>query len=158
MRTRDALEKQIPIFLKIAPDLTNEEIVQIAQVARKTRIDAIIATNTTVDRTGLKSEYRSQKGGLSGKPLLERSTQVLAKLAYELDGSIPLIGVGGIDSAQSAFEKIRAGASAVQLYTALVFHGLSLAYDIAEELDQILENNGFSHISQAVGTGIRDYL
>lgn len=158
IKTRDSLEKQIPIFLKIAPDLTNEEIAQIAQVARHTRIDAIIATNTTLDRAGLKSKYHAQKGGLSGKPLFERSTQVLAKLAYELNGSIPLIGVGGIDSAQSAFQKIRAGASAVQLYTALAFHGLSLAYDVAEELDQILENNGFDHISQAVGTGIQDFL
>tara|TARA_R110002096_G_scaffold22170_6_gene71535 strand:+ start:7791 stop:8849 length:1059 start_codon:yes stop_codon:yes gene_type:complete len=158
IETRDTFEKPIPIFLKIAPDLTNEEIAQIAQVARHTRIDAIIATNTTLDREGLKSEHRDQKGGLAGKPLFKKSTGVLAHLAQELEGSIPIIGVGGISSAQDAFEKIRAGASAVQLYTALVFQGLSLGYDIAKGLDEILAEQGFDHISQAVGTGIQDYL
>jgi dihydroorotate dehydrogenase len=158
IETRETLEKPIPIFLKIAPDLTNEEIAQIAQVARHTRIDAIIATNTTLDREGLRSEHRDQKGGMAGKPLFEKSTRVLAHLANELEGNIPIIGVGGVDSAQAAFEKIRAGASAVQLYTALVFHGLSLADDIAKGLDAILAEHGFDHISQAVGTGIQDYL
>ena len=147
-----------PILLKIAPDLTSEEISQIAQVARHTRIDAIIATNTTLDRTNLMSKHKSQTGGLSGKPLFEKSTRVLAKLAYELEGNIPIIGVGGIDSAEAAFEKIRAGASLVQLYTALVFHGLSLGRDIAKGLDSLLEKNGYDHISQAVGSGIQDYL
>ena len=158
IETRDNLEKHIPIFLKIAPDLTNEEIAQIAQVARHTRIDAVIATNTTLDRDGLQSEHRDQKGGMAGKPLFPKSTRVLAHLANELEGNIPIIGVGGIDSPQAAFEKIRAGASAVQLYTALVFHGLSLADDIAKGLDEILAQHGFDHISQAVGTGIQDYL
>ena len=156
--TRNKLKKHIPIFLKIAPDLTNEEISQIAQVALHARIDAIIATNTTLDRTNLISRNQSQAGGLSGKPLFEKSTKVLAKLAYELEGNIPIIGVGGINSAETAFEKIRAGASAVQLYTALVFHGLSLGYEIAKGLDQILEENGYDHISQAIGSGINDYL
>jgi dihydroorotate dehydrogenase len=158
IETRDTFERPIPIFLKIAPDLTNEEIAQIAQVARHSRIDAVIATNTTLDRDGLQSEHRDQKGGMAGKPLFEKSTRVLAHLANELEGNIPIIGVGGIDSPQAAYEKIRAGASAVQLYTALVFHGLSLGYDIAKGLDEILAQNGFDHISQAVGTGIQDYL
>jgi dihydroorotate dehydrogenase len=158
IETRNSLEHQIPIFLKIAPDLTNEEIAQIAQVARHTRIDAVIATNTTLDREGLRSEHRKEKGGLAGKPLFEKSTRVLAKLAHELEGNIPLIGVGGISSAEDAFEKIRAGASAIQLYTALVFQGFSLANDIAKGLDKLLEDNGFDHISQAVGTGIQEYL
>ncbi len=158
IETRDTFERPIPIFLKIAPDLTNEEIAQIAQVARHSRIDAVIATNTTLDRDGLHSEHRAQKGGLAGKPLFEKSTRVLARLAHELEGNVPIIGVGGISSAQDAFEKIRAGASAVQLYTALVFQGLTLGYDIAKGLDEILEEQGFDHISQAVGTGIQDYL
>jgi len=158
IETRNQLGRQIPIFLKIAPDLTSEEISQIAQVARHTRIDAIIATNTTLDRTNLMSKHQIQTGGLSGKPLFEKSTRVLAKLAYELEGNIPIIGVGGIDSAEAAFEKIRAGASLVQLYTALVFHGLSLGRDIAKGLDSLLEKNGYDHISQAVGSGIQDYL
>ena len=158
METRNKLKKKIPIFLKIAPDLTNEEISQIAQVARHTRIDAIIATNTTLDRTNLKSKHQNQTGGLSGKPLFKKSTRVIAKLANELEGNIPIIGVGGIDSAEAAFEKIKAGASIIQLYTALVFHGLSLSYDIAKGLDELLERNGYEHISQAVGSAIEDYL
>jgi len=158
IETRDSLDTPIPIFLKIAPDLTQEEIAQIAQVARHSRVDAVIATNTTLDREGLTSEHRVQKGGLAGKPLFEKSTRVLALLAHELDGNVPIIGVGGISSAEDAFEKIRAGASAVQLYTALVFKGLTLGDDIAKGLDKILADNGFDHISQAVGTGIQDYL
>ena len=158
METRNKLRKKIPIFLKIAPDLTNEEISQIAQVARHTRIDAIIATNTTLDRTNLKSKHQNQTGGLSGKPLFKKSTRVIAKLANELEGNIPIIGVGGIDSAEAAFEKIKAGASIIQLYTALVFHGLSLSYDIAKGLDELLERDGYEHISQAVGSAIEDYL
>ena len=101
-------------------------------MARHTRIDAIIATNTTLDRTNLKSKDQNQTGGLSGKPLFKKSTRVIAKLANELEGNIPIIGVGGIDSAEAAFEKIKAGASIIQLYTALVYHGLSLSYDIAK--------------------------
>ena len=75
-----------------------------------------------------------------------------------MEGNIPIIGVGGIDSAEAAFEKIKAGASIIQLYTALVFHGLSLSYDIAKGLDELLERNGYDHISQAVGSAIEDYL
>ncbi|GLQ34953.1 dihydroorotate dehydrogenase (quinone) [Amylibacter marinus] len=158
MKTSAGLERPVPIFLKIAPDLTLEEIAQIAQVARHARLDAIIATNTTLDRDGLTSEHRIQKGGLSGAPLFSKSTQVLARLSAELEGHVPLIGVGGIASAEDAFEKIRAGASAVQLYTAMVFQGVSLANDIAKGLDRLLEQHGYNHISQAVGSGTEEFL
>ena len=120
------LENPIPIFLKIAPDLTDAEIADVAKVAVASEIDAIIATNTTLSRAGLRSKHSQEVGGLSGQPLFEHSTRVLAKLSHHLDGAIPLIGVGGIGSAADAYAKIKAGASAVQLYTAMVYKGLSL--------------------------------
>ncbi|MCL4137214.1 UNVERIFIED_CONTAM: hypothetical protein GTU68_000336 [Idotea baltica] len=158
METRENLSKPIPIFLKIAPDLNSEEIAQIAQVAKHNRIDAIIATNTTLDRDGLNSAHASEGGGLSGAPLFEKSTRVLAQLAYETEGAIPLIGVGGVSSAKQAMAKIQAGASAVQLYTALVYHGFSLAHEIVQGLDQLLQEKNFANVADAVGTDIGAYL
>ncbi len=158
MNARDTLEKKIPIFLKIAPDLEISEIKEIAQVATNANIDAIIATNTTLERKNLHSKHQNEQGGLSGQPLFEKSTQVLAQLSKELDAKIPLIGVGGVSSATQAYAKIRAGASAIQLYSAMVYQGLSLAGKIAIELDQLLENDGFEHISHAVGVDRDDWL
>lgn len=146
------LTQPIPVFLKIAPDLEPNEIKDIAQVAMAADIDAIVATNTTLARDGLISPSRDETGGLSGAPLFERSTRVLAALARLTAGKIPLIGVGGIGSADDAYAKIKAGASAVQLYSAMVYQGLSLAGDIARGLDERLENDGFGNISEAVGT------
>jgi dihydroorotate dehydrogenase len=151
MAARDALDKPIPVFLKIAPDLNPAELEDIAEVARAAKIDAIIATNTTLSRDGLQSRYRDETGGLSGAPLFERSTRVLARLATLLEGDIPLIGVGGIGSAEQAYAKIAAGASAVQLYTALVYGGLSLVPEIVTGLDRLLERDGFVTMAAAVG-------
>lgn len=158
METRAALAKPIPIFLKIAPDLTSDELAQIAGVATMAGVDAIIATNTTLSRDGLKSRHKDQAGGLSGAPLFEPSTRILAQLSDLTQGRIPLIGVGGIGSAKQAYAKIRAGASAVQLYTAMVYQGLSLAARIANGLDQLLERDGFANVADAVGTGRKDWL
>jgi len=158
MEARAWLPRPIPVFLKIAPDLTPSELSEIADVARQSGIDAIIATNTTLDRTGLASTHRDEKGGLSGAPLFEKSTRVLAQLSQLTDGQIPLIGVGGISSAEQAYQKIRAGASAVQLYTALVYHGLSLVPQIANGLDALLARDGFASVAEAVGTGRADWL
>lgn len=146
------LDRPIPIFLKIAPDLDHSEIQDIADVARKTGINGVIATNTTLSRDGLKSAYRDQAGGLAGQPLFEKSTRVLAQLSQMLGNDIPIIGVGGVGSAQQAYDKIRAGASAVQLYTALVYGGLSLVADIAKGLDDLLSRDGFANVADAVGT------
>ena len=140
------------LFLKISPDLSDEGIDDVADIAKEANIDAIIATNTTVERDNLISANRSQSGGLSGAPLFGRSTQVLAKFHTRLAGAIPLIGVGGITSGADAFAKIEAGASAVQLYTALRFGGLSLIARILRELDRILEERGFDSVKDAVGT------
>lgn len=151
LKARADLPKPIPVFVKIAPDLSDAEIADIAGVAMDTGIDGIVATNTTLSREGLKSAHRDQKGGLSGAPLMARSTQVLARLRAETGGRIPLIGVGGIASPEDAYAKIRAGASAVQLYTALAYQGIGLAARIARGLDRLLQRDGFSSVAEAVG-------
>ncbi len=158
MDANAALSKPIPIFLKIAPDLNDTEIAEIAQVAIEVGVDCIIATNTTLSRDGLASGHRDEMGGLSGAPLFEKSTRILARLSLLTQGNIPLIGVGGISSPEQAYAKIRAGASAVQLYTALVYHGMSLVNDIARGLDALLARDGFANVADAVGTGREDWL
>lgn len=158
MEARSAQDKIIPVFLKIAPDLSEAEIEQVAAVARETHVDAIVATNTTLDREGLKSASRDEKGGLSGAPLFEKSTRVLARLSQLTEGHMPLIGVGGIASVDDAYAKIKAGAHAVQLYSALVYKGLSLVDEIARGLDARLAADGFDHVSQAVGTEREKWL
>ncbi len=156
--TRDGLARPIPVFLKIAPDLNDAELADVAEVALSSGIDGVIATNTTLARDGLKSAHRGEAGGLSGAPLFEKSTRTLARLSDLTGGALPLIGVGGIASAEDAYAKIRAGASAVQLYTALVYGGLSLAADIARGLDGLLQRDGFATMAEAVGTGRKDWL
>ncbi|WP_197916248.1 quinone-dependent dihydroorotate dehydrogenase [Thiosulfatihalobacter marinus] len=158
MDTRNTLAKPIPVFLKIAPDLTDTELGDIAEVALETGIDGLIATNTTLSREGLASPHRDEPGGLSGKPLFARSTRVLARMSQLTETRLPLIGVGGIGSAEDAYAKICAGATAVQLYTALVYGGLSLATDILTGLDRLLAQDGFANVSQAVGSKRDDWL
>ncbi|VDC28269.1 quinone-dependent dihydroorotate dehydrogenase [Pseudogemmobacter humi] len=153
MEARAALLRPIPVFLKIAPDLEPADLEGIAEVALASGLSGIIATNTTLSREGLRSAARDQAGGLSGAPLFERSTRVLARLSALTGGRIPLIGVGGVGSAEQAFEKIRAGASAVQIYTAMVYEGISLIPRILRGLDAILAREGFATVADAVGTG-----
>ncbi|KQI70837.1 diguanylate cyclase [Loktanella sp. 5RATIMAR09] len=155
MQARAALANPIPVFLKIAPDLNNDEVAEVAEVANASGIDAIIATNTTLDRAGLHGPHKAEMGGLSGQPLFEKSTRVLAQLSGLT--TLPLIGVGGVGSAEQAYQKIRAGASAVQLYTALVYGGISLAGEIAQGLDALLERDGFATVADAVGSGRGDW-
>jgi dihydroorotate dehydrogenase len=152
MEARAALPNPIPVFLKIAPDLTPDDLAQIAEVALTSGLAGIIATNTTLSREGLKSANCDQHGGLSGAPLFEKSTRVLAQLSRLTDGRLPLIGVGGISTPEQAYQKIRAGASAVQLYTAMVYEGLSLIPRVATGLDVLLARDGFANVAQAVGT------
>lgn len=149
---------KVPVFLKIAPDLSDAEIAGIAAVAMESGVTGIVATNTTLAREGLTSRKRNEKGGLSGRPLFVPSTRVLARVYRETGGAMPLIGVGGVTSAADAYAKIKAGASAVQLYTAMVFHGISLAYRIARGLDEMLAHDGFASASEAVGTGVEDWI
>ncbi|MGC8203546.1 quinone-dependent dihydroorotate dehydrogenase [Aliiroseovarius sp. PTFE2010] len=155
---RQGLRRFVPVFLKIAPDLTDAEISEIGAVARDADIEGIIATNTTLSREGLTSAQAGEAGGLSGAPLFEKSTRVLAQLAQSTHGQIPLIGVGGIGSPEQAYAKIKAGASAVQIYSAMVYQGLSLADDVARGLDTLLAADGHDRIAQAVGTDIGAWL
>ncbi|MXU65393.1 quinone-dependent dihydroorotate dehydrogenase [Oceanomicrobium pacificus] len=157
MAARDALDRPIPVFLKVAPDLDDAGLADVAAVALDAGLSAVIATNTTLSRDGLASPHAAEAGGLSGQPLFDRSTRVLARLSAETGGAIPLVGVGGVASADQAFEKIRAGASAVQLYTGLVYGGLSLGARIAEGLDKLLAARGFASVRDAVGTGREDW-
>jgi dihydroorotate dehydrogenase len=153
-----ALPRPVPVFLKIAPDLSDDELAAIAEVALAAGIAGITATNTTLARDGLHGPHAAEAGGLSGAPLFERSTRVLALLSQLTEGRLPLIGVGGVGSAEQAYVKIRAGATAVQLYTALAFRGLSLVPEILAGLDARLARDGFDSVAEAVGTGRAAWL
>ncbi|TGN62427.1 quinone-dependent dihydroorotate dehydrogenase [Paracoccus liaowanqingii] len=144
LAARDSLPVRVPVFLKIAPDLTDPEIAQIAAVARNARLDGIIATNTTLSRDGITGPHAAEAGGLSGRPLFRRSTRVLALLHRETQGSIPLIGVGGISDPQDVWDKLGAGASAVQIYSAMIYQGLSVAPRLAQALDDRLARDRIS--------------
>ncbi len=157
IEARDDLSRPLPVFLKIAPDLGDREIADIAAVALESRLDGIIATNTTLAREGLTSPLARERGGLSGAPLFGPSTRVLARLAIETGGKLPLIGVGGVGSAKDAYIKVRAGASAVQIYTAMVYRGIGLVAEIARGLDDLLARDGFSSVAEAVGIDKEKY-
>jgi dihydroorotate dehydrogenase len=156
-RTHSALAescgaKAPPLLLKIAPDLTPDDLADIAEVAMQGELGGLIATNTTIARPPLlDARCASQAGGLSGRPLFEASTQVLRSLYRLTQGRLPIIGVGGISSGAEAYAKIRAGASLVQLYSALVFHGPALVRRIKEELLRCLARDGLRAIGEAVG-------
>ncbi|MFZ5609946.1 MAG: quinone-dependent dihydroorotate dehydrogenase [Pseudomonadota bacterium] len=145
-----------PIFLKIAPDLEDEDKAAIAAVVLDAGIDGLIIANTTLARPpSLKSRHRGEVGGLSGKPLLAPSTALLADFHRLTKGRLALIGVGGVASGADAYAKIRAGASAVQLYTALVYHGPGLIAQIKRDLARLLRRDGFACVADAVGAGHR---
>ncbi|MFQ5564888.1 MAG: quinone-dependent dihydroorotate dehydrogenase [Paracoccaceae bacterium] len=140
-----------PVFLKVAPDLDEAELSDIAGLALAHGLDGIIATNTTLAREGLASRHSGEAGGLSGQPLFARSTEVLASLYRLTGGNIPLIGVGGVATPEQAYAKIRAGAGAVQLYTAMVYQGIGLPGRIARGLERLLERDGLANVAEAVG-------
>ncbi|MCW8917079.1 MAG: quinone-dependent dihydroorotate dehydrogenase [Magnetovibrio sp.] len=141
-----------PLLLKIAPDLTDEDKADIAQVTTEVGIDGLIVTNTTIERPdSLQSAHRGETGGLSGRPLFEASTRVLAEMHQATDGKMVLVGVGGIENAKQAYEKILAGASLVQLYSAMVYQGPGIAAAINRELAVMLKADGFTSVLDAVG-------
>jgi len=148
-------EGKAPLLLKVAPDLTDEDKADIVDVALETGIDGMIVSNTTIERPdSLKSEHKGEGGGLSGQPLFEPSTQVLKEIATIVNGRFPLIGVGGISNADQAYEKIRNGASLVQLYSALVYGGLELVGEINRGLVERLMVDGYTNITQAIGADL----
>jgi len=129
-----AKQNQKPILLKIAPDLTDSQLLDIIDIVNETKIAGVIATNTTLSREGLQSENKAETGGLSGKPLTNRSTEVIRFLSEKSNKSFPIIGVGGIHSAQDAIDKLNAGASLIQLYTGFIYEGPKLVRDINKEI------------------------
>ena len=140
--------------MKVSPDVEDNKILEIVNVSIANEISAIILTNTTDGNRGsLVSEKKNEKGGLSGEPLQEASTNIIKKFYRQLNGKIPIIGVGGINSGKSAYEKIMAGASLLQLYTGFVYRGPSIAKDIKKELIQILKDQGTKNITDVVGKG-----
>ena len=144
-------KKRVPMLLKIAPDLVDAELSDIAACCSSGAVDGVIISNTTLSRQGLLSRFASEAGGLSGRPLQKFSTRQLAKFRVLTKGKIPLIGVGGIEDVASAFEKIRAGASLIQLYSALVYEGPRLVLAILDGLTRELHSRGHANISQACG-------
>ena len=151
-RNANAKDAPPPILLKIAPDLTASELAEIAEICLKVKIDGVITTNTTVSmREAIYSPHRNEMGGLSGAPLFDLSTKVLHDFYALTKGKIPLIGVGGISNAIDAYAKIRAGASLVQIYTAMIYEGPLLGAKIATELKTLVEKDGFATVTEAVG-------
>ena len=155
MDARATLARPVPVLVKVAPDLDDEACADIAAVALARGIDGLIVSNTTIARPpSLKSALATETGGLSGAPLLEPSTEVLRRMFRLTKGRLTLVGVGGVASGADAYAKIRAGASLVQLYTALSFQGPSLIERIKRELLQLLERDAHKTIADAVGRGV----
>ena len=140
-----------PVLVKIAPDLADDELEMTVRTLAACGVSGIIATNTTLSRGGLQHPNRREAGGLSGKPLSQRSTEIVRKIYQLTGGKLPIIGSGGIFSAHDAYEKIRAGASLVEVYTALIYEGPALLGRLNEGLAALLKRDGFTHISQAIG-------
>lgn len=146
-----------PLFLKVAPDLDTEQIDGIVSAARNSALAGLIVSNTTIARpAGLASPNAAETGGLSGAPLFQPSTAILREFALRLEGRLALIGAGGVGSAEQAYAKIRAGASAVQLYTAMIYQGPGLARRIAHGLSLLLRRDGFRSVADAVGADLRN--
>lgn len=156
-RVQDAIAaKPVPLVVKIAPDATDDDLDDIVFVCRDLRLDGIIIGNTTLSRPpSLKSERRGETGGLSGAPLTALSTEVLRKTAQRVERQFPLIGCGGVGSGADAYAKVRAGATLVQLYSAMVYEGPPLIRRIKDELAALLARDGFASVGDAVGADIR---
>ena len=141
-----------PVFLKVAPDLEPADIDAIARIAIDKRLGALIVSNTTIDRPPLKSRWAGESGGLSGAPLKDKALARLRDFRKASDGALPLVGVGGIATAEDAWQRIRAGASLVQLYSAMVFEGPGIARRIVRGMEALMRRDGFASVADAVGS------
>lgn len=146
-----------PLFLKIAPDLTEQALEDIAAEALDKRVDGIIVSNTTLSREGLKNTHAKESGGMSGAPLFDRSTITLAKIRRLVGSELPVIGVGGVESADTALEKIRAGADLVQIYSALIYGGPGLPGKILKDMDKKVRSLGLKSISDLRDTHLEQW-
>ncbi|MFC4767489.1 quinone-dependent dihydroorotate dehydrogenase [Effusibacillus consociatus] len=145
--------KAKPILLKVAPDMSQQHMRDVVQAAVAEGISGIIATNTTLSREGLRNKaFAQQTGGLSGRPLAERSTEWIREIYRAVGGQVPIIGVGGIFTGDDAYEKIRAGASLVQVYTGMIYEGPGIVKAINKRLLELMQRDGFTNIQQVVGT------
>ena len=158
LEANSTLRRKLPIFLKISPDLNDNELLDIVNVSLKTQISGLIATNTSTGRSNVDPKWKDEPGGLSGPPIFQQSTQILAKIAVMTENKIPLIGVGGVSSAKDAYAKICAGASAIQLYSSLTIYGPRLISSLLDDLTELITANGFTNISEAVGTKKFDWV
>jgi dihydroorotate dehydrogenase len=156
LQRRNEAPHKKPLLVKIAPDLHEGEIEMIVDVCLRNAVDGVIATNTTTSRTGLKTSQielaRIGSGGLSGRPLTGRSTEIVSLIHKLSKGKLTIIGVGGVFSPEDAFDKIAAGASLIQAYTGFIYHGPTFAHHISQGLDAILRERGFSSVDDAVGS------
>jgi dihydroorotate dehydrogenase len=152
--------QQKPVLVKIAPDLTWEAIAQVLTIATKYQLAGIIATNTTIKREGLKTKtingnlITEEAGGISGKPLRDRTVEIIRYIYQQTEGNLPIMGVGGIFTVEDAWEKITAGASLLQVYTGWIYEGPTMAKQVLTGLTKKLDEHGFSHLSEAVGISI----
>jgi dihydroorotate dehydrogenase len=146
-----ARKTAIPLLLKIAPDLDGHALDDIAEVVKSSAIEGLIVSNTTIARPALRSRLAGESGGLSGRPLFQPSTEILRQMRQRLGNDVVLVGVGGISSGADAYAKIKAGATLVQLYTALVYQGPGLVSRIKRDLVALLKRDGFTNIMHAVG-------
>ena len=159
IEARDSCAVRRPVLLKIAPDVDFHTLDDIVEVARRRGVDGMIVSNTTIARPqGLADPAAQETGGLSGRPLFAPSTRLLAETYLRVEGAFPLIGCGGVDSAAAAYDKIRAGASLVQLYSALIFNGPALIADVLTGLSALIEADGFKTLAEAVGCGARTFV
>lgn len=148
-------DAQRPIFFKLSPDLAPNELKEIVSVTRKCKIHGFIISNSTLERDGnLMSKYKSEEGGLSGVPLKDKSTKMIEDVYKLTNGESVIIGCGGIRNGQDAYEKILAGASAVQIYSSFIYHGPPVVTKIKRELSELLIKNGYGNVSEAVGKGV----
>ncbi|MGX4608030.1 quinone-dependent dihydroorotate dehydrogenase [Priestia sp. JNUCC 25] len=141
-----------PIILKVAPDLTPNQIEQVVETALSAGIEGLIVSNTTIEREGLHSVYKKEEGGLSGRPLVQKSTELIYKVYKQTQGKIPIIGSGGIFTGMDAFEKLAAGANLVQVYTGMIYRGPSIAKHINNELIKIMDQRGFNSVEEVIGS------
>ncbi|NGM71224.1 quinone-dependent dihydroorotate dehydrogenase [Natronolimnobius sp. AArcel1] len=150
----DEAHTDVPMLVKIGPDEPADAVLELVDIVQELGLDGIVATNTSTSRDGLESPNREEWGGLSGKPVEDRSTDVIRSITEHTDGDLPIIGVGGVDSPVSAYRKIRAGASLVQLYTGFVYQGPSTAKRINRGLVALLKRDGFDSVEDAVGADL----
>lgn len=145
-----------PLLLKLAPDLTNDEKQDIADVIqkKKSKVDGLILSNTTITRNNLIDSQKNETGGLSGAPLTDMSTNLISDMYQRTQGKIPIIGVGGIFTGKDAYDKIAAGASLVQIYTSYIYHGPPIVNKIKTELNDLIVSNGYSSVNDVVGKSL----